>query len=68
MGQFQLLPVIVSRTFTLQYGAPNTISLTIFGVSAGASAVPEPATVVMLFSGLGFMTRVLKRKGNRDDR
>lgn len=63
-GQFQLSPGLLSRTFSLQYGVPNTISVNISAVSAGANAIPEPATVVLLVSGLGFMTGVLKKRRN----
>ena len=53
----------LSRTITLQGGATNTISVRLLTRSlAVTSEVPEPATVVLLMSGLGFMTGVLKRK------
>ncbi len=65
-GQFQLGPGSLSRVVTLQYGATNTISVNIQAVSAGESAIPEPATVVLLVSGLGFMTGVLKKRRKRD--
>ena len=64
-GGFQLTPGLLSRTFTLQSGVPNTLSVNISAVAAGASAVPEPATVVLLVSGLGFMTGVLKKRRSR---
>jgi hypothetical protein len=54
----------VSRVFSLQFGAVNTIELRI-GASAFGNEVtelPEPATVVMLISGLGFMAGVLKKR------
>jgi PEP-CTERM motif-containing protein len=66
-GGFQLTPGLLSRTFTLQYGVPNTISVNIIGVAAGANEIPEPATVVLLISGLGFMTGVLKKRRNTAD-
>ena len=66
-GQFQLGPGSVSKTFTLQYGVPNTITVNIGATAAGASAVPEPATVVLLISGLGFMTGIVKKRRNRAD-
>jgi len=66
-GGFQLTPGLLSRTFTLQSGATNTIGVRIFAGSAGGSAVPEPATVVLLVSGLGLMTGVLKKKRNKAD-
>lgn len=66
-GGFSLTPGLLSRVVTLQYGVPNTISVNISAVAAGASAVPEPATVVLLISGLGFMTGVLKKRRNKTD-
>jgi hypothetical protein len=63
-GGFQLTPGLLSRVVTLQYGVPNTIGLRIFAASAAASAIPEPATVVLLVSGLGVMTGVLKKRRN----
>ena len=66
-GGFQLTPGLLSRTFTLQHGVPNTLSVEISSVAAGVSTVPEPATVALLVSGLGFMIGVLKKRGNRAD-
>jgi len=61
-GQFQLGPGELSKIFSLQYGAVNTIEVRIMAVAAGANEVPEPATIVLLISGLGFMTGVLKKR------
>ena len=66
-GGFQLGPGQQSKVFSLQYGAVNTINVTIFANSAAANAVPEPATVVLLVSGLGIMTGVLKKKRSKAD-
>jgi len=63
-GGFQLTPGLLSPVVTLQYGATNTIGLRIFAASAASSAIPEPATVVLLVSGLGVMTGVLKKRRN----
>ena len=53
----------LSRTIALQSGVENTINVRLFtGAVAVANEVPEPATVVLLVSGLGFMTGVLKKK------
>ena len=64
-GGFQLTPGLLSRTFTLQNGATNTLRVDISAGAAGVSSVPEPATVVLLISGLGFMTGVIKKRRNK---
>lgn len=66
-GQFQLGPGSVSRVFTVQSGVPNTITVNVSAVAAGGTAVPEPATVVLLVSGLGFMTGVLKKRREKTE-
>jgi hypothetical protein len=69
-GGFQLGPGAVSKVFTLQFGAVNTIEFRI-GATAAANevnAVPEPATVGLLVSGLGFMAGVLKKRLKTLDR
>ena len=63
-GQFQLGPGAVSKPFSLEFGAVNTIEVRISAVSSGVNEVPEPATVVLLVSGLGLMTGVLKKRRN----
>jgi len=67
-GGFSLSPGGLARTVTLQYGVPNTITVNINAVAAGANEIPEPATVVLLLSGLGFMTGVLKKRRNTADK
>jgi hypothetical protein len=54
----------VSRTFSLQFGAVNTIELRIGanGFANEVNAVPEPASMLLLVSGLGFMAGVLKKR------
>jgi len=56
----------VSRTITLLGGSTNTIVARLSTTSLGINeAVPEPASVLLLVSGLGFMTGVLKKRRNR---
>jgi len=49
-------------TITLQAGVEHTIFARLTTGSFVQSEVPEPATVVLLVSGLGFMTGVLKKR------
>lgn len=69
-GGFSLGPVQISHVFSLQYGVVNTIELrmgvTAFGMNE-VNEVPEPATVVMLVSGLGFMGGALKKRWKKVD-
>ena len=53
----------ISRTITLQFGVANTIEFRLQPRSLTVeSEVPEPTSVVLLISGLGFMTGVLKKR------
>jgi hypothetical protein len=53
----------ISRTITLQFGVENTVNFRLQPRSlAVVNEVPEPATVVLLVSGLGFMTGVVKKR------
>ena len=70
-GGFQLGPGQVSHVFSLQFGAVYTIELRMGANSFGANElneVPEPATVALLVSGLGFMAGVLKKRRKTVDR
>jgi hypothetical protein len=57
----------LAGTIRLQAGVENTISARLLTRSWAVSEVPEPATVVLLISGLGFMTRVLKKRRKAGD-
>lgn len=67
-GGFQLGPGAVSKVFSLQFGAVNTIEFRMGAVAFGMNEVneiPEPASVVLLVSGLGFMAGVFKKRRKR---
>jgi hypothetical protein len=66
-GFFQLSGTS-SRVLSLQFGVPYTIELRMGSVAAVNSEVPEPATMVLLVSGLGFMTGVINRRRKKVDR
>ena len=55
----------VSGTIRVQAGAENSIFIILTTGSIVESEVPEPATIVLLVSGLGFMTGVLKKRRDR---
>ena len=52
----------MTGTVRLQAGVENTIFARLSTGSTAVSEVPEPATVLLLVSGLGFMTGVLKKR------
>jgi hypothetical protein len=56
----------ISRTITLQGGTENAIFVRLSSSSLAINEVPEPASVVLLISGLGFMTGVLKKRRDRN--
>ena len=52
----------ISEVVTLQFNQQYTLLISLNAVSrAGQNEIPEPATVVLLVSGLGFMTGYVKR-------
>jgi PEP-CTERM motif len=52
----------ISRNITLQGGSTNSISVRLTSTSLVINEVPEPASVVLLMSGLGALTGVLKKR------
>lgn len=58
----------LSRLIKLQFGAVNTVEVRLTTRSLAVNEVPEPATVLLLVSGLGFMTGVLKKRRAKVDR
>jgi hypothetical protein len=67
-GEFQLGPGAVSKVFSLQFGAVNTIEVRGDSHSFAMNEVPELATVVLLVSGLGFMAGFLKKRRKTADK
>jgi len=57
----------VSHTIRLQGGTENSIFVRLSSTSLVINEVPEPATLVLLVSGLGFMTGVLKKRRTKAD-
>ncbi len=56
----------ISRSISLQGNSENSISVRLSATSLVINEVPEPATIVLLVSGLGFMTGVLKKRRDRN--
>jgi hypothetical protein len=53
----------VSEVFSLQFGQQYNLIVFVGANSRAAqSEVPEPATVVLLVSGLGFMAGVVRKR------
>jgi hypothetical protein len=59
--------VQMAGTIRLQAGVQNTIFARLSTGSFAASEVPEPATVVLLISGVGFMSGLLKKRRKKAD-
>jgi hypothetical protein len=56
-----------SQLLTLQFNQPYTVGIFLRSLSrAEQTEIPEPATVVLLLSGLGFMAGVVKKRRGRD--
>lgn len=56
----------IARTIRLQGGTENTISVRLSTTSLAINEVPEPASVVLLVSGFGFMAGFLKKRRERN--
>jgi hypothetical protein len=68
-GAIFQIPIELAQAVTVQLNVPHTIDISIRAISSGlnqvppgAADVPEPTTAVLLFSGLGFMTGLIKKR------
>ena len=52
----------ITAAVSLQFNVPHTITLVIQAQSLGINEVPEPASVVLLMSGLGFVAGFLRKR------
>jgi hypothetical protein len=56
-----------SQLLTLQFNQPYTVGIFLRSLSrAEQTEIPEPATVVLLLSGLGLMAGVVKKRRGRN--
>jgi hypothetical protein len=53
---------VISRNITLQGGSTNSIFVRLSATSLVINEVPEPASIVLLVSGLGALTGVLQKR------
>ena len=52
----------LAGTITVTTNTQHTVSISIQADSSGVDAVPEPGTAVLLVSGLGFMTGLIRKR------
>ena len=52
----------LAGAITVQGNTQHTITISAQATSSGADAIPEPATAVLLLSGLGFMTGLIRKR------
>lgn len=52
----------LAGTIAVQANTQHTVTISIQADSSGLDAVPEPATAVLLLSGLGFMTGLIRKR------